>query len=125
MQTSQELCVLACLPSLDLQETEKFYRDYLGFEAAVYQDETTLILKKGSIEIMFNATEDPAICQESQVYIRGIAITSLYEDLKAKNWSNAPLAKLSEFTDRPWGMREFYIQDPHGNLLCFGHEIEE
>ena len=25
--------------------------------------------------------------------------------------------------DRPWGMREFYVMDPNGNLLRFGQLI--
>ncbi len=29
-------------------------------------------------------------------------------------------ARLSEFSVQPWNMKEFYIHDPHGNLLRFG-----
>ena len=28
--------------------------------------------------------------------------------------------RLSPFEVRPWNMKEFYIHDPHGNLLKFG-----
>jgi len=28
--------------------------------------------------------------------------------------------RLSEVADRTWGMREFYVWDPDGNLLKFG-----
>ena len=28
--------------------------------------------------------------------------------------------KLSPMTVRPWGMEEFYVWDPHGNILKFG-----
>ena len=30
------------------------------------------------------------------------------------------LRRISEVTDREWGMREFYVWDPDGNLLKFG-----
>ncbi|RUU94710.1 VOC family protein, partial [Mesorhizobium sp. M6A.T.Cr.TU.017.01.1.1] len=29
------------------------------------------------------------------------------------------------FTVRPWNMKEFYVWDPHGNLLRFGCAPEE
>ncbi|TIM43459.1 MAG: VOC family protein, partial [Mesorhizobium sp.] len=32
---------------------------------------------------------------------------------------------LSPFTVRPWNMKEFYVWDPHGNLLRFGCAPEE
>ena len=33
--------------------------------------------------------------------------------------------QLSGFEVRPWNMKEFYIFDPHGNLLRFGCAPEE
>lgn len=29
----------------------------------------------------------------------------------------APKARITQPTDKPWGMREFYVFDPSGNLL--------
>jgi hypothetical protein len=33
--------------------------------------------------------------------------------------------RLSEFSVPPWNMKEFYLHDPHGNLLRFGMASEE
>jgi len=36
--------------------------------------------------------------------------------------SGAP--SLSPPADEPWGMREFTLRDPAGNLIRIGHELE-
>ncbi|WP_068316122.1 bleomycin resistance protein [Polycladidibacter hongkongensis] len=121
MLADQNLQILPNLPSLDLQETKEFYQKFLAFDQVSFEDDTTLVLKAGNLEIMFWLTEEPDYCQNSSIYIRGDGIDDLYPQLQQKPWGESPLAKLSELADRPWGMCEFYIHDPHGNLLRFGH----
>ena len=45
---------------------------------------------------------------------------ALHAEFSARN-----VEKLSPFTVRPWNMKEFYIHDPHGNLLRFCWAPEE
>ena len=33
------------------------------------------------------------------------------------------LPRFTPLANRPWGMQEFYVHDPHGNLLKFGRNI--
>jgi hypothetical protein len=35
------------------------------------------------------------------------------------------VSTLSDFTVRPWNMKEFHVCDPHGNLMKFGMAPEE
>jgi len=74
-----------------------------------------LILRRPGIEIHFWLTDKREFCENSSVYVRGGGIDDLYAEYRK---SNVP--KLMPIVDRPWGMREFYIHDPHGNLLRFG-----
>jgi catechol 2,3-dioxygenase-like lactoylglutathione lyase family enzyme len=106
--------VLPVLPSLDLAETRDFYSDHLGFEATVYKDEGYLILRRGPMELHFWKAADRALCEQTSVYIRG-DIGPLHTEFSARG-----VPGITDLQVRPWGMREFYIHDPHGNLLRFG-----
>lgn len=107
--------VLPVLPSLDIAETLVFYRDSLGFDATIYEAEQYLILRRGGMELHFWLTDDRTLCERTSVYLRGGGIGDLHREFSAKG-----IARLSEMSVRPWNMEEFYIHDPHGNLLRFG-----
>ena len=108
------------LPSLDIEVTKAFYRDQLGFNATVYEAEQYLIVRRNEMEIHFWKTDDSNLPQVSACYIRGGEVPSLHTEFSARG-----VEKLSAFTVRPWNMKEFYVWDPHGNLLKFGGAPEE
>jgi catechol 2,3-dioxygenase-like lactoylglutathione lyase family enzyme len=112
--------VLPILPSLDIAETRDFYRDFLGFETIVYEDKDYLIISRmfagHKMELHFwFAAGDRDLCEKSAIYIRGGGIDALHAEFTERK-----LPKLSPMTVRPWNMEEFYVWDPHGNLLKFG-----
>ena len=45
--------VLPVLPSLDIGETLAFYRDKLGFDVTVYEENDYLILRREDMELHF------------------------------------------------------------------------
>jgi catechol 2,3-dioxygenase-like lactoylglutathione lyase family enzyme len=111
--------VMPILPSLDIAETRDFYRDYLGFDTIVYEAGDYLILSRmfagHRMELHFWLADDRALCEKTAIYIRGGGIDALHAEFSAHN-----LPKLTPMTIRPWNMEEFYVFDPHGNLLKFG-----
>lgn len=111
--------VLPILPSLSIGETRDFYRDRLGFDEIVHEDKEYLIIRRlfvgRRLELHFWLTDDRKICEVSAVYIRGGGIDALHAEFTERG-----AEKLSPMTVRPWGMEEFYVWDPHGNLLKFG-----
>jgi hypothetical protein len=111
--------VLPILPSLSTSETRDFYRDHLGFDEIVYEDADYLIIRRDFVgermELHFWLTDDRKICEVSAVYIRGGGIDALHAEFTERK-----VPKLSEMKVRPWNMEEFYVWDPHGNLLKFG-----
>lgn len=111
--------VLPMLPSLSIAESRDFYRDSLGFDEIVYEDGDYLIMRRSFVghrmEIHFWRTDDRTLCEASGVYIRGGGIDVLYDEFRQRD-----LPKLSPLSVRPWGMEEFYVWDPHGNILKFG-----
>ena len=116
--------VLPMLPSLSIAESRDFYRDRLGFDEIVYEDDKYLIVSRDfaghRMEIHFWLTDDRKLCEASGVYLRGGGIDALHAE-----FSGRAVEKLSPMTARPWGMEEFYVWDPHGNILKFGRNAPE
>ncbi|WP_406872009.1 VOC family protein [Aminobacter sp. P9b] len=108
------------LPSPDIRESRDFYRDRLGFEVIGPEMNDYLIVRRGEIEIHFWRSDDRKLPEVSSCYIRGGEVPALHAEFLARG-----IQKLSDFAVRPWNMKEFYIHDPHGNLLRFGCAPEE
>lgn len=111
--------VLPILPSLSIAESRAFYGDQLGFDEIVHESEDYLIVRRQfcgvPLELHFWLTDDRSLCERSAVYLRGGGIDRLHAEFTSR-----AVKSLSEMTVRPWNMEEFYVSDPHGNLLKFG-----
>jgi catechol 2,3-dioxygenase-like lactoylglutathione lyase family enzyme len=108
------------LPSPNIAETRAFYRDSLGFSVIGPEMDAYLIVRRNEMEIHFWKSDDLKLPEVSSCYIRGGEVPALHAEFSARG-----VEKLTEFTVRPWNMKEFYIHDPHGNLLRFGCAPEE
>ncbi len=108
------------LPSPDIGETVAFYTGQLAFALVGPAMADFAILRRGEIEIHFWLSDDRKLPEVSSCYIRGGEVPSLHAEFSGRN-----VPRLSEFSVRPWNMKEFYIHDPHGNLLRFGCAPEE
>ena len=106
------------LASLDIAESAAFYGQQLGFRTEAIGD--YLIARRDAMEIHFWLAKDRIHPENTSCYIRGGQIVALYQEYRARC-----VPRLSEFLVRPWNMKEFYIHDPHGNLLRFGAAPQE
>ena len=100
------------LASLNVAETLQFYQDRLGFTALLEMD-GYLILQRDGCELHFWACEERHIAENTSCYVRGDT-AALHADFTARGLVVQPPAT------KPWGMKEMYVIDPHGNLLKFG-----
>lgn len=100
------------LASLDFDETEGFYGQRLGF-ATVLRAPDWLIVAREGCEIHFWRCADRHLAENTSCYVRG-SLDALHADFARRGLALAPPH------NRPWGMRELYVIDPHGNLLKFG-----
>jgi hypothetical protein len=105
------------LPSLDFDRTEPFYNN-LGF-ATFYRVDDFLGVRRGRMEIHFWPCADPELPNASGCYLRVTDVDALHREMSP---AVEPPARIVAPEDRPWGMREFYIWDPDGNLLKIGAE---
>ena len=105
------------LASLDLSESIAFYMDRLGFALLSQYDDYAIVARDGA-EIHFWSCSDRIISEQTSCYIRVSNVQHLFEEFAEQG------VALNPPSIRPWGMKELYLIDPHGNLLKFGETLD-
>lgn len=108
------------LPSLDIAQSMAFY-GALGFDKQNRFGDYAIV-RREAMEIHFWLCDDRRLCESSGIYLRVSDVEALFARMAP---NVVPPARVSAAVElRPWGMREFNIWDPHGNLLRIG-QIDE
>lgn len=116
----------------DVNSTIAFYRDKLKFELNMSVPEhgelSWALMKRDNVEIMFQSRESagraiPLLKNKEAggsltLYIEMENVVELYDTLKGN------VALLEDLHTKPYGMREFSIQDCNGFILTFAEEVE-
>ncbi|MBD2101942.1 VOC family protein [Leptolyngbya sp. FACHB-261] len=113
------------LPSRDLDETIEFYSQ-LGFQ--VHFDPAPLnpyvILRRGTIELhFFQLLEIVPAESYGGCYLRVSDVDTLFSEFSEQCLPILGIPRLGTIEGKPWGMREFYVVDPSGNLIRVGQPI--
>jgi catechol 2,3-dioxygenase-like lactoylglutathione lyase family enzyme len=106
----------------DLARSRAFYES-LGFKAG-YHDDLYEIARRGDLVVHLERSAD-LVPEQNQFscYWRVSDADRLYREFAALGLPSEGLPSLSEPADEPWGMREFTLRDPSGNLIRVGHEL--
>lgn len=110
------------LPMFDIDQTEKFYNEILGFATkGKFVDQGFLMMARNDAVIHFlryDEAEARKVGSWSSVYIYPENMDDLAEELRTRG---------AEFRygpeDKPWGMYEIQIDDPCGTAVRFGVPI--
>ena len=110
------------LPVHDVPLARAFYES-LGFRAGYYDDRYE-ILRRGDLVVHLEGRENlqPA-SNETSCYWRVPDADAFFREISALGLPAEGRPSLSEPADEPWGMREFTLKDPAGNLVRVGHEL--
>ncbi|WP_052699152.1 VOC family protein [Hyphomicrobium sp. 99] len=79
-----------------------------------------LILRRRAVEVHVSSVAHIPEPHCVAAYIRVADVDEWYSAFK-----NGPAKRLSEISDKPWGMREFHFIDDDGNLLNIGQMLPE
>ena len=114
------------LPSRDLDETRAFYQQ-LGFVAWFGKGGqwTYEILSRGQLVVHFFA--EPGLTpgeNETSCYWRVKDADQFHQVCTALNLKAEGIPRLTAPVDQAWGMREFSLVDPSGNLVRVGHDLD-
>ena len=111
------------LPSRSLNDTLAFF-GRLGFNGEIHKHGNYAILTRGNVELHFfthpelRPTESSAGC-----YIRVSDVEGVYQAFASAELSRKGIPRQDVLEDKPWGMREFAIVDPDGNLIRIGETL--
>ena len=107
----------------DVLRSVEHYRDVLGFHTEFTYGQPTFYagVERDNVASHFQAaSESKRQPGHGGVNIFVTDVDALYHELKARGAST-----LNEPKDYPYGMRDFDINDPDGNQLCFGMESKQ
>ena len=117
--------VIPILLSHNLDETIVFYRK-LGFEFDDFRPHNQyLIANYYNIEIHFQFDKNLDIFSNSSMcYIRSQEAKLLFDKWQEIGLPNCGIPRLDNIELKPWGMYEFAIIDPSGNLIRIGKPVK-
>ena len=105
------------LPAADVRKAAAWDRDRLGFAIRrLCPEHGFAIVGRDDVEIHRWTCRERRIAESTSAYFRVDHIDGLHAALAAASDGGT----LGEVADREWGMREFSVTDPDGNLLKFG-----
>ena len=113
------------LPSRSVGDTVVFYKR-LGFEGGIHEfNNSYAILCRGAVEVHF-FTHEKLVPGESSAgcYIRVLDVEKIYRECSLSQLPRKGIPRMEPLEDKPWGLREFAIIDPDGNLLRIGQIID-
>lgn len=118
----------------DLAEARRFYVDQLGFTIRRDSDEhenmsivlgAAQMMLEGDATNLFGDTYNQEIAARrgnpgpNSIYIEAEDLDALYERCQEQG-----IKMIDPIGARPWGQREFTIEDPAGNFLSFWSALE-
>jgi catechol 2,3-dioxygenase-like lactoylglutathione lyase family enzyme len=113
------------LPSRSIEATTEFYRP-LGFQGGAHEfNPEYAIFRRGAVELHF-FKHGALVPAESFAgcYIRVQDVDSVYKACSAVGLPSCGLPRIDRLEDKPWGLREFAVVDPDGNLLRIGQVLK-
>ena len=104
------------LPVEDVERAQHYYRDVLGFEIAwLSPDREIGAVSRGDVAIFFRRTKPPFAPAIHWVFANDVDVS--YGELKSSGANIVdPLEK------KPWGLRQFTVDDLDGNRFYFHHD---
>jgi len=101
----------------DIEETLTYYNDVLGFETTwTYGDPPVFgLVSKGAVTITFSL--QPELAAKIRGHQHGIKVEDIDEFYRLHVSNGAVI--VSEIEDKPWGMREYVIEDLNGYHITF------
>ena len=108
------------LPSRCLSDTLAFYRRF-GFGGKIHGDGSYALLARGTAELHFFSCKDLCPAESSAMcYIRVADVESFYRAVGLADLPRSGIPRQDVLAEKPWGMREFAVVDPDGNLIRIG-----
>jgi predicted enzyme related to lactoylglutathione lyase len=104
------------LPVVDVERAQQHYRDALGFEIGwLYEGKEIGAVSRDKVAIFFRKRKMPF--EPAVHWVFAEDIDASYQELMSSGANIVdPLER------KPWGLRQFTVEDLDGNLFYFHHD---
>lgn len=112
------------LAAADLEETLAFYTEVLGFTVGMKSEEYAIVVKDGATIHFMKAADESvmaAVRGHAEIYLEVEDIQPLWAHVQTFRGR----FKMTELSDRPYGMTEFHLSDPNDCLVFVGQETRQ
>ena len=104
------------LPVRDVAESQRYFRDVLGFEIAWIRGDRFGAVQGGKTEIFLCKSDTPPAAATICVLVDDAdSLFAIYQERGAK------IVERPE--TKPWGVHEFTIEEPNGHLFRIGSSV--
>ena len=104
------------LPVADVEKAQKYYRDTFGCRIEwVHPGKEIGAVSHGDTVIFFRKRTEAFEPAVHWIYCEDVDAT--YKELLT-----AKVNIVDDIEDKPWGIRQFTIEDPDGNIFHFHHD---
>ena len=105
------------LPVPDVLEAQAYYRDRFGFTVEWFNEPGGLgAVSHGECAIFFRKTSNQG--HPGTFWIFAEDIDASFSELEQRG-----AEIVDPISDKPWGMRQFTVQDAYGNQFHFHHDL--
>lgn len=115
--------IKAFLPAQDFDLSKRFYLD-LGFTMAWGSDEMAYLHAGRSSFLLTRFYEKP-FAENLMMSLLVVDVEAWWQHVVAQDLGARYGVRVNPPEDRPWGMRDFTIDDPSGVLWRIGQSIEQ
>jgi predicted enzyme related to lactoylglutathione lyase len=104
------------LPADNITKTIDFFEAKLGFTATNYGNYAILKYKNAEIHLLMRTAKSARTVGGCLIMVENI------EDLYTRFCAKGLIGLRGKLTGRPWGIKEFTIEDNNQNLIRFGEK---
>jgi catechol 2,3-dioxygenase-like lactoylglutathione lyase family enzyme len=105
--------VVPNLKAAHLQQSREFYVGFLGFKVVMERNEIITFASSSSSRVQLSVIpEDEALAPSPTVSIEVTDVNEVHAQAFAQN-----IPIVYPLTDKPWGVRHFFVLDPYGVLV--------
>ena len=103
----------------DFKTTLSFYQEQLGFDLMIlWPQPRYAVLKRDDVTL--EIAEKAGHQGNSAIYISVTDVDALYVQMQTVKGG-----RVGNLYDRDYGVRDFRLEDPEGNVLIFGSDLED
>ena len=103
----------------NFKTTVSFYQEQLGFDLMIlWPQPRYAVLKRDAVTL--EIAEKPEHKGSSAIYINVTDVDALHDQMLSVQGG-----RVGNLYDRDYGVRDFRVEDPEGNVLIFGSDLED